>query len=203
NNIERVKGTTLEKANILLSEDPLDGPGLKPLLVEIPNARPLKAQTTDPASHNQNGFGEQLVKARFDNTAEKGKENSLMTLKARTQDGPLASQRSISLPTLETSSARANKNGSVQKKSPSKDYAIQVSSLKNLRDAELLKSKLTDQGYPAYIYSAELPGKGTQHRVRIGGYKSKEEAERTARKLRAEGKFSPYVTQRVDEKGMN
>ena len=56
-------------------------------------------------------------------------------------------------------------------------YSVQVSSWKNPIKAENEVKRLRAAGYDAFIINAYLPAKGgTWHRVRIGGFKSVEEA---------------------------
>lgn len=71
-------------------------------------------------------------------------------------------------------------------------YTVQAASVRNLPDAERLVKKLKQGGYPAYSVTSELAGKGTWHRVRVGRYAVKAEADRVLDKLRAEG-FKPML----------
>ena len=48
-------------------------------------------------------------------------------------------------------------------------------------------SKLKKRGYPAYLLTSQIEGKGTWHRVRIGSYASKAEAAPILTKLRKSG----------------
>ncbi len=56
-------------------------------------------------------------------------------------------------------------------------YTIQVAAVKDMKSAEKLMSDLVKKGYQTYISSGEVPGKGTWHRVRIGGFRERSEAE--------------------------
>lgn len=49
-------------------------------------------------------------------------------------------------------------------------YFLQVASFQNRPDAERTKAQLALQGLQARIVSAEVPGKGTWHRVRLGPF---------------------------------
>ena len=66
-------------------------------------------------------------------------------------------------------------------------YTIQASSVKNKPDADRLVSKLTKRGYPAYLLTSQIEGKGTWHRVRIGSYPTPDEAKRVLDELRRAG----------------
>lgn len=66
-------------------------------------------------------------------------------------------------------------------------YTIQASSVKNRPDADRLLSKLIKRGYPAYLLTSQIEGKGTWHRVRIGSYPTKDAAKRVLDELRQAG----------------
>jgi len=55
-------------------------------------------------------------------------------------------------------------------------YTIQIAAVKDQKSADKLVADLVKKGYPAYISSGEVPGKGTWHRVRIGEFREKSEA---------------------------
>ncbi len=64
---------------------------------------------------------------------------------------------------------------------------IQVSSMRNLADAKRMVARLRKKGYPAYLASAIVPGKGMTHRVRIGPYKNEEKVKDTLNQLKKQG----------------
>jgi cell division protein FtsN len=47
-------------------------------------------------------------------------------------------------------------------------YFLQVGAFENEDDADNMKAKLALQGFEAVVQSAEIPGKGVWHRVRVG-----------------------------------
>ena len=55
-------------------------------------------------------------------------------------------------------------------------YTVQVSSFPSLEEAEAYQSSLVRKGYSPYIVSANLPGRGTWFRVRMGHYDEKNKA---------------------------
>ena len=61
---------------------------------------------------------------------------------------------------------------------------IQVASLKDPKIADRMVARLKDKWYPAYRTVAEVPGKGTWYRVRIGSFKGKTDAEETLERLK-------------------
>jgi DedD protein len=55
-------------------------------------------------------------------------------------------------------------------------YQLQVSSFKQAAEAEAFAAVLRRRGHRAYVEAAEVQGRGTWHRVRIGPFKHKHEA---------------------------
>jgi cell division protein FtsN len=72
---------------------------------------------------------------------------------------------------------------------------IQVASLKDSKDADEMVARLKKKGYPAYRISSNIPEKGIWHRVRIGYFKDKAEADGTLNKLKKE-KYGPILVNR-------
>ena len=65
---------------------------------------------------------------------------------------------------------------------------IQVASLKDPKAADKLVTKLKKKGYTAYKTTADISGKGTWHRVRIGYFKNRADAKKILNKLRKENR---------------
>ena len=71
-------------------------------------------------------------------------------------------------------------------------FTIQVVALKTEDAAHSLLSRLKSKNYRAYLETGMDAG---LHRVRVGRFETRAEAEKVARKLRTEEKFRPYITQ--------
>ncbi|HXV62070.1 MAG TPA: SPOR domain-containing protein [Vicinamibacteria bacterium] len=71
-------------------------------------------------------------------------------------------------------------------------FTIQVVALKTEDAARSLLTRLKGKRYRAYL---EAVGDAGLHRVRVGRFETRAEAEQVAAKLRTEEKFRPYVTQ--------
>jgi cell division septation protein DedD len=71
-------------------------------------------------------------------------------------------------------------------------FTIQVVALKTEDAAESLLNRLKQKNYRAYLESGEEAG---LHRVRVGRFSTRAEAEKVVRKLQDEEKFKPYITQ--------
>ena len=73
-----------------------------------------------------------------------------------------------------------------------KPYTIQVASVKEERSAAAMVDRLQVLGYPAYRERADIEGKGTWHRVRIGSFVDAADAARTLKRLKA-AKLKPLL----------
>ncbi len=71
-------------------------------------------------------------------------------------------------------------------------FTIQVVALKTEDAAQSLLSRLRGKNYRAYLESESDAG---LHRVRVGRFATRAEAEKVAARLRDEEKFKPYITQ--------
>jgi cell division septation protein DedD len=68
----------------------------------------------------------------------------------------------------------------------SKQYTIQVASLREAEKANIVKDKFRQKGYPAYCQSSPVRGE-VWHRVRIGPYPDRAIAEKDCRRLEEAG----------------
>ncbi|MER3446143.1 MAG: hypothetical protein C4291_04570 [Candidatus Dadabacteria bacterium] len=56
-------------------------------------------------------------------------------------------------------------------------YTVQIGASQREEEAKKIVKRLISKGYPAFIKSVEIPGKGTWYRIRVGTFKTREEAE--------------------------
>jgi len=70
------------------------------------------------------------------------------------------------------------------------DYTVQVASFSEIDSAKELENSLKSKTYPAYIKVAQIPGKGTWYRVRVGEFNTKNDAMSYAEYLKTE---QPYI----------
>jgi cell division septation protein DedD len=71
-------------------------------------------------------------------------------------------------------------------------YAVQVAAFPDVREADALLLRLTAKGYSTYVLSKGGPS--ALHRVRIGPFKTRHEAEAAAGRLATEEQFRPWIT---------
>lgn len=98
-------------------------------------------------------------------------------------------------PTPKAASVKAepapkSSNGLPAVDDPKRGWVIQVAAVKTRGEAEGLAKELGAKGYTAFV----LSGNSNVFRVRVGGYKSKRDAEAVAAKLRKEERINPWVT---------
>lgn len=72
-------------------------------------------------------------------------------------------------------------------------YFVQVAAFRAAGDAKNEAKKLSQKGYKTIIVKAEIPGKGTYHRVRLGPFASLDEAKAFALKFEKKEKVSTYI----------
>jgi DedD protein len=76
---------------------------------------------------------------------------------------------------------------------PNGPWTLQLGASQNRDDAERMVSRLREKGYAPYIIAADVPGKGTFYRVRMGSFATKEAAGRYLEDFRRETKTEAFV----------
>ncbi len=114
-------------------------------------------------------------------------------LEAKAQAKVDAEAKKAEAKKAEVKSDKPNAEGDKDKSKKSK-YTLQLSSFQERGEAETFLSELRSAGYSAFVVPAEVEGKGTFYRVRLGTYPSYEDA--VAAKVEFERKISriAYVT---------
>jgi DedD protein len=72
-------------------------------------------------------------------------------------------------------------------------WTLQIGASQHREDAERMASRLREKGYAPYIVTAEVPGKGTFYRVRMGSFATREAAGRYLEDFRRETKSEAFV----------
>jgi septal ring-binding cell division protein DamX len=73
-------------------------------------------------------------------------------------------------------------------------FTVQAASMPSRGEADAFASKLRAKGLSPQVVSADIPGKGTFYRVRIGRFQSREAADRYLKDFKRETGQSGYVT---------
>lgn len=74
-----------------------------------------------------------------------------------------------------------------------KTYTVQVAAFSDQVAAQALAGRLVKKGYKAYLHPQLVPGKGLWHRVRIGHYSERGEAEAMAERLLKNEQLTGFV----------
>jgi cell division septation protein DedD len=72
-------------------------------------------------------------------------------------------------------------------------FTLQLGASPNKDDAERQVSRLREKGYAPYIVAAEVPGKGTWYRVRMGSFPTKDAATRYLQDFKRETQAEAFV----------
>lgn len=72
-------------------------------------------------------------------------------------------------------------------------FTLQLGASLNRDDAERQAARLREKGYAPYIVTAEVPGKGTWYRVRMGSFPTKDAATRYLQDFRRETQAEAFV----------
>jgi cell division septation protein DedD len=72
-------------------------------------------------------------------------------------------------------------------------FSLQLSASQDRDEADRFMAKLKGQGYAPYIVEAQVPGRGTWYRVRMGSFPTKEAAGRYLQDFRRETQMEAFV----------
>jgi cell division septation protein DedD len=72
-------------------------------------------------------------------------------------------------------------------------FALQITALRERREAESVAKRLSAKGYAAYVLTPAGSAPSV-YRVRVGKFKTRHEAETMAAKLQKEEQFTPWIT---------
>jgi septal ring-binding cell division protein DamX len=166
--------------------EPLDGPGTppkpeaKPVAVKIPAVTPPppappapKAPTAASAPAPKTSPAPVPVAA----------PPSLPPAPAKAQDGKTAGGKT----------ADGGNTGAISP-GPAVPYTIQVGAYKNRRQADDSRQQLISAGLDAYVVTLAAQEGVARYRVRVGTYRSREEAAAAAERLRAQRSLTTFVT---------
>ena len=167
--------------------EPLDGPGsapkpeAKPVAIRIPPATPSSLPPPAPVPP---------VTAKPVPAPPPAQSVSLppapaQPASAKTADG--GSAGAISGPPH-------SNNASAGAAVPSVPYTIQVGAYKNRRQADDLRQQLASASLDAYVVTLAAQEGVARYRVRVGTYRSREEAASAAERLRTQRSLTTFIT---------
>ncbi|MBN2106227.1 MAG: SPOR domain-containing protein [Deltaproteobacteria bacterium] len=105
---------------------------------------------------------------------------------------PSAAQRVAEIKAAVAAAARQSDRDSAL--SENLIYTLQLGSFQNNEVAAAFSSSLAAKGYASYIVQITVPDKGVVYRVRIGKYRSLEDAQKMAAELEKKEGISAFIT---------
>jgi len=72
-------------------------------------------------------------------------------------------------------------------------FCLQLSATQVRAEADRFAANLQDRGYAPYVVTAEVPGKGTWYRVRLGRFPSKDAASKYLQDFRRETRMEAFI----------
>jgi DedD protein len=73
-------------------------------------------------------------------------------------------------------------------------FTLQLAASQSKPEADRFVARLRDKGYAPFIVEAQVPGKGTWYRVRVGSFGTKEAAQQYLQDFRRETQVEGFVT---------
>lgn len=163
------------KAPTLVAEAPI----VKPVEPAKPAAEPVKAPEPEKAEPKPAEVAAAPVKVEEPKLPETPKPEPVVT---RTVDGGGLKE---AFGKVQRAPAETAADGS---------WTIQLSAYQDRGEADRFAAGLRDKGYAPYIVEANIPGKGTWFRVRMGRFGSKDAASRYMDDFRRETAMNAIVT---------
>ena len=122
---------------------------------------------------------------------ERRKARAAAAAAAAAQEAPAEAPPAPAKP---VKTAKAGKTGKAAASVPKGSYVIQVFSSADQAQAERIRAKLVAGGQTAYLSPIERGGR-TMYRVRVGPFKSRDEAQKVSEKVRKGYKLDTWVTE--------
>lgn len=159
----------------------------------LPPIKQPSSTTSAPAGEAPKGASSDPAQPRFEFyqilPGEKDAKGTPAAPKDVAKDA--APARADNLPSAAAESAPRNIPTPV--KSADETLFLQAGAFQNIADAENMKAKIAFAGFEASVKPVNLPEKGTLYRVRLGPYKSQDEANRVKGVLSQNGVSASVV----------
>ena len=182
--------------------EPLDGPAsapkpeAKPVAIRIPPATPSSLPPPAPVPP---------VTAKPVPTPPPAQSVSLPPAPAKPASGKTADSKTTDGKTADGKTADGgsagaisglphSNNASASAAIPSVPYTIQVGAYKNRRQADDLRQQLASASLDAYVVTLAAQEGVARYRVRVGTYRSREEAASAAERLRTQRSLTTFIT---------
>lgn len=96
-------------------------------------------------------------------------------------------------PTQQTRSPAPTRVPLAKPEAKSANFTLQLSSTQTRADANRFAARLREKGYTPTVVEAQVPGRGTWYRVRLGNFPSRETATRFLSDFRRETQLDAYI----------
>ena len=96
-------------------------------------------------------------------------------------------------PTQQARPSAPVKSPAVKPEGKSGNFTLQLSSTQTRADANRFAARLREKGYAPSVVEAQVPGRGTWYRVRLGNFSSRETASRFLSDFRRETQLDAYI----------
>ena len=171
--------------------EPLNGPGSAPR----PEAKPVAIKASAPAAVPAAPAPTPIslpplpAKPAADGQTADSKTPDGKTTNGKTRDGKTANGKSA-----DGGSAGAISGPAQMNSAPTPAWTIQVGAYKSRRQAEDTRQQLAASGLEAYVASVGAQEGQARFRVRVGTYRTREEAATAADRIRAQRSLTTFVT---------
>jgi DedD protein len=171
--------------------EPLDGPAsapkaeAKPVAIRIPPATPSSLPPPAPVAP---------VMAKPVPAPPPAQSVSLPPAPAKPADAKATDAKATDGGSAGAISGPPHTNTSASAAVPSVPYTIQVGAYKNRRQADDLRQQLASASLDAYVVTLAAQEGVARYRVRVGTYRSREEAASAAERLRTQRSLTTFVT---------
>ena len=123
-----------------------------------------------------------------------GKTTDAKTADAKATDSQITNGKTADGGSAGAISGPPHTNTSASAAVPSVPYTIQVGAYKNRRQADDLRQQLASASLDAYVVTLAAQEGVARYRVRVGTYRSREEAASAAERLRTQRSLTTFIT---------
>ena len=186
--------------------EPLDGPGsapkpeAKPVAIRIPPATPSSLPPPAPVAPVMAKPvpapppAQPVSLPPAPAKPASGKTTDAKTADAKATDSQITNGKTADGGSAGAISGPPHTNTSASAAVPSVPYTIQVGAYKNRRQADDLRQQLASASLDAYVVTLAAQEGVARYRVRVGTYRSREEAASAAERLRTQRSLTTFVT---------
>lgn len=166
--------------------------------VEERGTTPEQAEPTEqPPPSTPDRMAQSLPENKYqavhDNNHSMSSEIKDKTIHSRPPKADQGTAQNVpSLPTKE--SARLRESVETARDPSPRKYTVQVGAFKNAEEAEGLKARLNGKGYKAFVVESQTKNQGLLHKVMLGTFKTRKEAEVAAIKVKNAEGLRAFVT---------